>query len=80
MRSPNSAGCFGEQVAELLDRHRLDVVLFEVGLDELREREPSRDPALSAKPLELAPERIPRDCSETNPPGWTRLEPRPAVR
>ncbi len=49
-----------EQVAELLDRHRLDVVLRQVRLDELGEREPPRDPPLPSKPLELALERVPR--------------------
>src|SRR5262249_45106551 len=33
---------------------------FEVGLDQLRERESSRDPAFSSKPLELTLERSPR--------------------
>ena len=37
-----------EQVTELLDRHRLDVVLRQVGLDKLGEREPPRDPLLSS--------------------------------
>jgi hypothetical protein len=35
-------------------------VLFEVGFHELRERESSRDPAFSSKPLELPLKRIPR--------------------
>ena len=39
---------FAEEVAELLDRHRLDVVLRQVGLDKLGEREPPRDPLLSS--------------------------------
>src|SRR5207253_492775 len=47
-----------QQVAELLDRDRLDVVLGEVGLDELGEREPPCDPPFSPKPLELALERL----------------------
>src|SRR6266487_2325592 len=41
-----------------LDRDRLDVVLGEVGLDELGEREPPCDPPFSPKPLELALERL----------------------
>jgi hypothetical protein len=72
--------CLAQQIAELLDRDRLEVVLFEVGLDELRERQSSRDPAFSSKPLELAFERSRASCSEANPPRWTRLEPRPPVR
>ena len=35
-RSPNAAVAF-EEVAELLDRHRLHVVLREIGLDEFAE-------------------------------------------
>jgi hypothetical protein len=52
--------CLAEQVAELLDRHRLHVVLRQVRLDELGEREPARDPPLTSKPLELALERVTR--------------------
>jgi len=37
---------------------QLDVVLGEVGLDELGEREPPCDPPFSPKPLELALERL----------------------
>jgi hypothetical protein len=47
-----------EQVAELLDRHRLHIVLSQVRLDELGEREPPRDPPLLSKPLQLALERL----------------------
>jgi len=53
-------GCLAEEVAELLDRHRLDVVLRQVGLHELSEREPARDPSFSPNPLELALERVTR--------------------
>src|SRR5712691_7154291 len=49
-----------EQVAELLDRDRLDVVLRQVGLDELGEREPTHDPSLPPKPLELTLECVTR--------------------
>jgi hypothetical protein len=38
---------FAEQGAELLDRHRLDVVLHEIRLDKLVERESSCDPLLA---------------------------------
>jgi hypothetical protein len=49
-----------EQVAELLDRHRLHAVLCKVRLHELGEREPPRDPSLPSKPLELTLERVTR--------------------
>jgi hypothetical protein len=53
-------GCLAEQIAELLDRNRLDVVLCQVRLHEFRERERARDPTLAAHPLKLALERIER--------------------
>jgi hypothetical protein len=34
-----NGGCLAEEVAELLDRHRLHIVLCEVRLYELRKRE-----------------------------------------
>jgi hypothetical protein len=52
--------CLAEQVAELLDRHRLDVVLRQVRLDELGEGERARDPTLAPHPIELTLERVPR--------------------
>jgi hypothetical protein len=53
-------GCLAEQVAELLDRHGLHIVLGQVRLNKLRERESARDPSLPSKPLELALESITR--------------------
>ena len=53
-------GRLAEQIAELLDRHRLHVMLSQIRLDELRQRQPARDPALAPHPLELAIERIAR--------------------
>jgi hypothetical protein len=53
-------GCLAEQVTELLDRHRLDVMLRQIRLDELGEREPPRDARLSPKPLQLPLERLTR--------------------
>src|SRR5712691_378357 len=52
--------CLAEQVAELRNRHRLDVVLRQVRLDELGERERARDPTLATHPIELTLERVPR--------------------
>jgi len=53
-------GRLAEQPAQLLDRHRLHVVLGEVNVDELREGEASRDPLLAADPVELTVERVDR--------------------
>ena len=53
-------GRFAEQPAQLLDRHRLHVVLREVNVDELREGEASRDPLLAADPVELTVQRVDR--------------------
>ena len=53
-------GRLAEQIAELLDRHRLHVVLRQVGLDELGERQPARDSSLASKPFEFALERVTR--------------------
>src|SRR6266508_2176662 len=47
-------GRLAEQIAELLDRHRLRVVLREVRLHEFGEREPACDASLTSQPLELA--------------------------
>ena len=57
-----------EQVAELLDRHRLDVVLRQVGLDEFAERGRARDALFSPQPLEFTLERLARCSAEKNPP------------
>src|SRR5207302_4520581 len=69
---------FAEEVAELVDRHRLYVVLVEVGLHELREREPPCDPALSSKPLELTLERIARVLLGGEPTALDALRVAPA--
>src|SRR5207248_10707500 len=53
-------GRLAEQPAQLLDRHRLHVVLGEVNVDELREGEASGDPLLAADPVELTVERVDR--------------------
>jgi len=45
--------CLAEQVAELLDRHRLNIVLVQVRVDELRERQSPCDPAFPSEPLKL---------------------------
>jgi len=47
-----------EQPAELFDRHRVDVVLGEVDLDELGEGQRFRDSSLPPQPLELACQRL----------------------
>src|SRR6266498_3743237 len=73
-------GRLAEQIAELLDRYRLHVVLREVRLHEFGEREPACDASLTSQPLELALECITRTCSEANPPRWIRFESRPPVR
>jgi hypothetical protein len=49
-----------EQPAQLVDRHLLHVVLGEIGLDQLRQRQRARDPALPADTLKLAFERLAR--------------------
>jgi hypothetical protein len=59
-RSPNTTVALLSRKAELLDRHGLDVVLRQVGLDEFGERKPACDPPLPPKPLELALERVTR--------------------
>jgi len=46
--------CLAEEVAELLDRHGLHIVLREVRLYELRKCERAGDPPLPPKPLKLA--------------------------
>jgi hypothetical protein len=56
---PEDGGCLAEEVAQLLDRHRLDVVLGKVRLDQLVERESARDARLPSESLELALERLP---------------------
>jgi hypothetical protein len=53
-------GRLAQQVAQLLDRHRLDVMLRQVCLDQLVEREPPGDARLPSEPLELALERVTR--------------------
>jgi len=49
---------FAEQPAELFDRHRLDVVLREVDLDELNEGQAAWDPLLAADTVERTLERV----------------------
>jgi hypothetical protein len=53
-------GRLAQQIAQLLDRHRLDVVLRQVCLDQLVERQSPRDARLPSEPLELALERVTR--------------------
>ena len=55
-----NGGRLAEEIAELLDRHGLHVVLLQVCLDELCEREPARDSSLTPKPFEFALERATR--------------------
>src|SRR5207248_8881006 len=76
-----------EQVAKLLDRHRLHIVLGQVRLDELGKRQPSCDPAIPSKPLELALARIarillrgepaPLDAPRVAPAGPIAVRPQP---
>ncbi len=47
-----------QEIAELLDRHRLHVMLREMNLHELGKRERARDPSLASKSLKLAVEGV----------------------
>ncbi|TML07442.1 MAG: hypothetical protein E6G38_08905 [Actinobacteria bacterium] len=53
-------GRLAEQPAQLLDRHRLHVVLGEVNVYEFREGEAARDPLLAADSVAFTVERV--DC------------------
>jgi hypothetical protein len=50
-------GRFAEQPAQFLDRHRLHIMLSEIRLDQLGERQAARDPALTTNTIELTLER-----------------------
>jgi hypothetical protein len=69
---------FAEQVAELLDRDRLHVMLREVCLDEFGERKPPCDPPLSPNPLQLAFERVTRVLLRGEPATLHALRAAPA--
>jgi hypothetical protein len=66
-------GCLAEQVAELLDRHRLDVVLRQIRLDELAERERPCDAVFSPKPLEFTLKRLARFLCRDEPASLNTL-------
>ena len=75
-----NAGCLAEEVAELLDRHRLYIVLCEVRLDELRKSERAGDPPLPPKPLKLALERVTRILLRSKAAALNALRAAPPVR
>ena len=70
----------GEQPAELLDRLRFRVVLGEVLLDELLQRQRAADAFLPAEMFERPFECSAASHSEEKPPRCNRLEAGPSVR